>query len=372
MDDSVEKYGLDLHGTMILEEYRDALPIFGQMKDIVTTQLSRSITENGLYINAMEARIKQEQSLAGKLELKGSKYASLSDITDILGARVITFYSDEVDKIAAMVERLFDIDWDESVDKRKMHELDSFGYNSLHYICRIPKSMYHDPAHPELNDYRFELQMRSAMQHVWATMYHDTGYKSGVEVPKEYLRNLNRLAGMLELVDEQFSLIRTGINDYRRQVQALVTDSRFEEVPLNGDTFRSYLQLRPFDKLNRRIAAINQAEIHESTAMPYLPALMKMTACATLGDVEQLIKDYSDDAYELAVFQIGNTDIDIISSTVAIQDLIIVCILERGGGQLGLEKFFEIVNGPMPYNKDRAQRIVSTTAGLKFMHKQSS
>ena len=132
MEDSVEKYGLDLHCTMMLEEYRDSKPVFEKIKEIVCTELNRSIQAGGLYITALESRIKTEKSLAGKLELKGSKYTSLTDITDILGARVITFYSDEVDKIAAMVERLFDIDWANSVDKRKMHELDSFGYNSLH------------------------------------------------------------------------------------------------------------------------------------------------------------------------------------------------------------------------------------------------
>lgn len=368
MEDSVEKYGLDLHCTMMLEEYRATMPVFEKMKEIVCTELNNSIQAGGLYITAMESRIKTEKSLAGKLELKGSKYTSLTDITDILGARVITFYSDEVDKIAAMVERLFDIDWANSVDKRKMHELDSFGYNSLHYICRIPKSMYSDPAYPELNDYRFELQMRSAMQHVWATMYHDTGYKSGVEVPKEYLRNLNRLAGMLELADEQFCLIRTNINDYRRQVQSLVSSGRFEEVSLNGDTFRSYLQLHPFDKLNKRIAAINQAEIHEATVIPYLAAL-KALNFTTLGDVEKLIRDFSDDAYELAVYQLANTDLDIISSTVAIQDLIVVYVLEHDGGQLGLTHIFDVISGPSPYNKSRAERIVQATSNLKFMNK---
>ena len=368
MEESLEKYGLDLHCTMILEEFREAQPVFAKMMQVVKSLLDKCIEENGLYVTALETRVKTEKSLAGKLELKGAKYATLRDITDILGARVITFYTDDVDKIAALADRVFDVDWKTSVDKRKMHELDSFGYNSLHYICRIPKSAFFDPDMPEVNEFAFELQMRTALQHVWATMNHDTGYKSGVEVPKEYLRNLNRLAGMLELADEQFSLIRANINDYRFKVQQLVSSGKFDEVALNGDTFRSYLQLNPFEKLYKKIAAINQAEIHITSSMQYLPA-MKGLGFKTLGDIERLRKEYSDDAYELAAFQIAGTDLDIISSTIAIQNLLVVYILENGGGEKGLERLFDTVGGASPYNAARAKKLSETASTLHFMNK---
>jgi len=366
MEDSVEKYGLDLHCTMILEEYREALPVYEKMRQVVYDTLNRCISENGIYLNAIESRIKTEKSLAGKLELKGGKYQSLSDLTDILGVRVITFYLDEVDKISALVDKLFEVDWENSVDKRKMHELDSFGYNSLHYICSIPKKLYQDSEHPEINTLRFEVQMRTALQHVWATMNHDTGYKSGFEVPKEYLRNLNRLAGMLELADEQFSTIRTSLNDYRRKVQSLVAGGRFDDVPLDGDSFTSYLKLHPFERLVKKIAAINQAEVHESSMMPYLNVL-KDFHFETLGDIERLIANNSEDAYGLAVYEIGNTDIDIISSTVAIQDLCIVYMLKKKGGVAALKHMFDILGGRSEYNRERAERIVATASQLPFM-----
>lgn len=195
----LQSYGLDLHCTMILEEYRERQPIMKKMATIVNTILKDCLKENNIIVNSVEGRIKTEDSLAGKLARKGAKYNTIDDITDILGARVISYYTDEVDKIAALVEKKFTIDWDNSVDKRKMHSLDSFGYSSLHYICSIPKDLYFDENIPELNTIRFELQMCTVLQHVWATMHHDTGYKSGLEIPQEYLRTLSRLAGMLEL-----------------------------------------------------------------------------------------------------------------------------------------------------------------------------
>lgn len=370
MSESLENYGLDMHCTMILEEYREAKPSFEMMKKIVTEKLAEAFASNGLYITAIEARVKEEKSLAGKLALKGSKYASLDDITDILGSRVITFYSDEVDKIAAMVDRLFEVDWANSVDKRKMHELDSFGYNSLHYICRIPKELYFDPEHPEINTQRFEVQMRTALQHVWATMHHDTGYKSGIEIPHEYLRNMNRLAGMLELADEQFSLIRTSINDYRRQVQNLVASGKFDDVNLDGDSFASYLKLKPFDKLTKKIATINQAEIIRNNALPYLEVLKDMFHFKTLGDIERLVKDNSDAAYEFATYQIAATDLDIISSNIAIQDLCIVHILKAEGGVAGLKRMFDIIDGESDYNHDSAVRIYDAAKQLSFMQQK--
>ena len=83
--------GLDLHSELLLEEYRDALPTLRQMQETVTKMLHEALERNNIIVTAVETRIKTEESLAGKLVLKGSKYARLSDITDLLGARIITF-----------------------------------------------------------------------------------------------------------------------------------------------------------------------------------------------------------------------------------------------------------------------------------------
>lgn len=348
---------MDLHSEFIFEEYREARPLFEKMQSEVNRVLREALERNGLIVTAVETRIKTEESLAGKLALKGSKYATLSDITDILGARIITFYTDDVDRIAAMAEQLFEIDWANSVDKRKLHQLDSFGYNSLHYICRLPGY-----------DYRFELQLRTTLQHAWAAINHDNGYKSGVEIPHEYMRRINRLAGLLEIADDEFSHIRTEINDYRRRVQQLVQNGQLDDVQLDGDAFRSYLNARPFDKLNRRIAAINQAEIQEVPLIRYLKVL-KALGCNTLGDVARLRNQYEEDAYALARHQLGNTDLDIISSAVGLQNICIVCILSQGGGKIGLLRLFNALNGQNSQNEELAEITFKQASNLPFMSK---
>ncbi len=367
MAGSGQRLALDIHCLGILDQYRQNMPVYELLEKKLREILAERIAESGLYVTAVETRIKKEDSLIGKLELKGSKYQTIYDITDIVGGRVITFYSEEVDKIASLLDHTFEVDWQNSVDKRKMHELNSFGYNSLHYICRIPESLYSDPDYPQLNNIRFEIQMRTALQHVWSTMNHDMGYKNGVDIPKEHLRSMNRLSGLLELVDEQFTTIRSEIIDYRRKALALVDSGDFDQVRLDTETFRSYLQLKPFDKLNCKIASLNHAEIHESTLMPYLQILLDV-GFKTLGDVEKLIADHFDDAYHLAMHQLGNTDIDIISSTVGIQNLLQTYIVANGGGKIGLKRMYDQLLGESDANMCRAEKMMADCRQLPFMN----
>ena len=342
---------LDPHGEALLEQYRELLPTLEKLSQEAYDLLRRALRDQGIYVTAIEHRVKTEKSLAGKLELKGAKYKTIDNVTDLVGLRVITFYTDEVDKVAAIAKRIFDIDWKESVDKRK-HQLNAFGYNSLHYICRL-----------KTGGPRFELQMRTALQHVWSTIEHDTGYKGEVKIPSEYLRQFSRLAGMLELVDDEFSRLRLVLTDYRRQIQSLVKSGHLNDVPLSAETFRSYLDLHPFDRLNGRIAAINQAEIYPVSMMHYLRVL-KSFGLETLGDVQHFIDENSDDAHQLALSQLAITDLDILSSSAALQYLGLVYVLKHDGGRDGLN---DAINGEDDANGTLADLILEQTKTLPFM-----
>ena len=351
---------LDAHSQKILQEYLDHLPEFRKQAMQIYVAIKETLDKAGLIVASVEYRVKAEDSLAGKLELKGSKYKSLADITDIIGLRVITFYSEDVDKVASAIDRLFDIDWDNSVDKRKLLEIDSFGYMSLHYICS-----------KEGFPYRFEVQMRTILQHAWANMNHDTGYKSGVEIPIYYRRSLSRMAGLLELVDDEFSRIRAELADYRRRVQNLVASGNLDDAPLDGETYRSYLNIKPFERLIRSIASINQAEVQEVSLMPYLE-VFQWLEFRTLGDLERMIKGYSEAAFQLASYQMSLTDLDIISSSVGPQNLCIVYILKRGGGTAGLTRMFTLLNGESESNEMMAQYLMEQARDLPFMNEKAN
>ena len=348
---------MDSHVTQLLEEYKSNLPIYEEIRKIVIDKLNEFSVDFNTLINSITSRIKAEDSLQKKLELKGNKYQTILDVTDIVGARIVTFYSDDIDKFAAKIEQTFDIDFDNSIDKRKLFNIDQFGYMSVHYICTIPKEMYFDKDHPEINEIRFEIQIRSVLQHAWATIEHDTGYKSDVEIPKEYLRALNRLASLLELADESFCEIRNSLEDYRRRVRQVVSSGNFADVDLNIDTLNMYIENGGFQVLNKRIATINNMEIQDANINIFLN-VFKAFRFKTLKDLDDFIKDYSDLAYEFSIRQFDGKDIAIITSIAGPLSLSIVFIAKNGMGEPIVNRLLDLVYGERKSNAKLASKIM--------------
>ena len=354
---------LSPHGELLLSEFSTLRPQLEQLSEGVYALLCRVLKEQGIELNAIEHRVKTEQSLTGKLERKGDKYHCLDNVTDLVGLRIVTFYTDDVDKVAAIVKNLFDVDWQNSVDKRKLHQLTSFGYNSLHYICRLKEGQQSVGCTKEVARFPFEIQMRTALQHAWSAIEHDIGYKGAVKLPPEYRRQFSRLAGMLELADDEFSRLRTTMTEYRRQVEALVKSGQLSDVPLSTDSFRSYLNLHPFERLNQRIAAVNQAEIYPASLMTFLP-LLESFGMETLEDVQQFIDGNSDDAYQLALSQLAVTDLDILSESVGPLNLCLVHVLKHNGGLDGLRQVYDSINGKHRSNEVLAAALLKQAQSI--------
>lgn len=349
---------MNLNHSLILEEYDSNQETYKKIQEIVLNRINDFVSLAKTKINSVDSRIKARDSLALKLERKGDKYQSINDITDVIGFRIVTFYEDEVDKFAAKIEKAFDIDWENTVDKRKIYNIDQFGYMSLHYICKIPKSMYYDESNPMINEIRFEIQLRSVLQHAIAVLHHDTGYKSDIEIPKEYQRTLIRLASMLEFVDSEFVKVRSSIEDYKKRIKQVVKNGKFEDIELTLDSYLAYLENGGFKSLNERIASISNMDIEEVSLSVFLQ-VFKAFEFHTLKDLDDFVKKYSDLAYEFCVRQFSSTDLDIITNAIGPLTLCIVYSLSKGLGDGVLKKILDLVYGERKNNERMALKLVN-------------
>ena len=125
--------------------------------------------------------------------------------------------------------------------------------------------------------------------------------------------------------------------------------------------------MEPFSQLNRRIAAINQAEIQEVSLMGFLKVFEDL-GFKTLGDISRLITDYWESAYQIACYQMGLTDLDIISSTIGPQNLCFAYILKNGGGKPGIKRMLDTLGGESESNAAMAAFVADQANGMPFMN----
>ncbi len=136
-------------------------------------------------IDRVSARAKSVDRFLGKANAKvdgGAKYVEpLAQIQDQVGARIITFYLDDVNTVAEVVEKYYrpieqqhiipDNDW-------------MFGYFGRHFILLVPSETIEEGWDKNMVPDFFELQIKTLFQHAWSEANHDLGYKPG-EQPLE-------------------------------------------------------------------------------------------------------------------------------------------------------------------------------------------
>jgi putative GTP pyrophosphokinase len=244
----------------LVESYESSRDMYESFALALSNLISRLLGADALQMHSVSHRCKTLNSFKLKVEKKGS-YLSIGQITDLAGIHLITHYEDDVDKVAQIIESEFNVDRENSIDKRQAIEPEKFGYLSLHYVVSLK------PDRTELKEYRSflgmkaEIQIRSLLQHTWAEIEHDTGYKSDVEVPRHIRRRFSRLAGLLELADQEFIGIRGALEQYSESVASQLSEAASEDRALE-EVMIDRVSLQKFYELDSTIKSLD-AEICE-------------------------------------------------------------------------------------------------------------
>jgi putative GTP pyrophosphokinase len=175
----------------------------GQMRRLVDDLLETAQVE----VAQVENRTKGVSNFVDKIYRKNEKYNDpLTEITDVCGLRIITYYLSDVDRVGVLIEREFDVDWENS-ERQVPDSVDRFGYRSDHYVLRMSEARRDLPEWAPYQDLVVEIQVRTVMQHAWAAVDHKVRYK-GQDLPPTLHRRLSRLSALMETADEQFAEIQ--------------------------------------------------------------------------------------------------------------------------------------------------------------------
>ncbi|WP_276381340.1 GTP pyrophosphokinase family protein [Flavobacterium sp. H4147] len=247
--------------TKLLEEYDSNYILNKAFESKMQHLLSDLIQSKNLNVHNISSRLKERYSLEKKISAK-NKYTDINQITDMIGVRIITFFEDEVDIIADLIKDEFEIDPENSIDKRVV-EYDKFGYSSLHYVVSLNENRYNLLEYKNFKNLKFEIQIRSILQHAWAEIEHDIGYKSKNSIPNVVKRNFSRVAALLETSDLEFSKLRNRLLQYENEIDQAIIENP-ANVELNIISLESFLESSPtIIDIDRKISEGTGIELRE-------------------------------------------------------------------------------------------------------------
>ncbi|MDP3894233.1 DUF429 domain-containing protein [Nocardioides sp.] len=205
--------------------YADAQPRVREATDAMVASVTRLLDDAGVNYESVTGRAKSVPSFAAKAArlVDGIPLYSdpLTQVTDQLGVRVVTFVAEDVDAVVDLLAEVHPILDDRDLGQETASE-GRFGYASRHLLLRLPDTA----PYAGTPSGSASVQVRTVLQHAWAEFEHDIRYKG--TVPEADAPDLDRrftlAAGLLELADREFSAIRD-------RIQASMTDSTADFDP---------------------------------------------------------------------------------------------------------------------------------------------
>ena len=218
------------------EEYDTLVPIAERLRRGLTEQLHHIVVQKSLTLaTPIESRIKTWSSIADKCERKEIALNTLVELTDLIGLRLIFLFSRDLKTaISALHATLSVIDQDNTAARLSASQ---FGYQSTHFIIKIPDGWTEVPMFAECGKFQVEIQLRTIAQHTWAAASHYLQYKREATTPYTMRRSINRVAALLETVDLEFERVLSEREEYVSDIASVSMD----DESINVDILRAVL-----------------------------------------------------------------------------------------------------------------------------------
>jgi ppGpp synthetase/RelA/SpoT-type nucleotidyltranferase len=258
------------HVDEVIAEFEKRKELLTSFCERTRSLISECLNDAGIRCQSIQARVKSSRKLREKYTNPKKNYRRLDDVKDLAALRIITYYEDEVDQAAKVIEREFEIDRTNSIDKRQT-DPEKFGYFALNYVCRHSETRRRDVEYKKYANVDCEIQITSILRHAWSEIQHDW-YDLRDSFPDPIKRRFSRMAALLEIAESEFLELRKKKSDYIRSV-GIQIEAQVPDVPLDPVSLKSFvltdIVVHRVDKSLARIAGrpvLPDITDHQSTA----------------------------------------------------------------------------------------------------------
>lgn len=218
------------------------LPRLNAASDAIGDAIRARLRDDGLNHHTVQARVKDPDSVKEKLDRLTAdgrfKYErGLEQLDDLIGVRIIMFLEPDIADVATALKGQFSCreDDDKTSSQRRNGQI---GYAGRHLILEVPAGNVPVGCQTFIGE-RFEVQIRTVLQHAWAAFEHDIRYKGLAEANAEVDRAFTMASTLIELADAQFSAINDIVK--RRQAESTAGFAANPGTELTGDILHDML-----------------------------------------------------------------------------------------------------------------------------------
>jgi len=280
------------------DEYKLLHPTYSQFVTKLHELLAELLRLREIDYHALESRAKDPESFREKTQRPGKSYTDpLSELPDLAALRVIAYYPDDIVRIRELLKEEFGVDPRHSTDKGDELAPDQFGYMSVHEVITLTDSRKLMTEWTRYKDLHAEVQIRTVLQHAWASISHKLQYKHEADVPRPLRRKLVRLSGLLELADEQFSELRRERSEFASQISEKISADNLD-LAIDNDSVMTYV--KEADVILNIKAEVSRfgffpvPEGHVSKGLSQLVTVCRELKIETLADLDRALRQVAD------------------------------------------------------------------------------
>ncbi|MBF0418245.1 MAG: hypothetical protein HQL86_08355 [Magnetococcales bacterium] len=192
----------------ILIQYDQQKKNYQDFLERTLTLIKEFIVPDGPKIHSIVGRIKEKESLVEKLHNPKTPYATLSDLPDIAGIRIITYFEEEVQVISEIIRREFNVFTSPEHPKSQRGDPNRFGYTSTNLQVGLLDNRLELIEYRRFRGFLVELQIRSVLQHAWLEINKHLGFQTREHCPPAKQREYARVTALFELADLELNQIK--------------------------------------------------------------------------------------------------------------------------------------------------------------------
>lgn len=193
----------------IVEQYRQTRDSRKEFLASLAKEIKRTLRDGNFKFVDVPYRVKREASLIQKLRNPKWAFKTIDEVHDVCGLRIITYLREDIELAFDLLKDVFDVT---HRLERKPEEPTQFGYLSVHAQIRFRDA--HPKKSKDWSGYYAEIQVRTVLQHAWAEIEHDLGYKNEVGPPEHLKRRFALLSALLEIGDREFDELKRDVDKY--------------------------------------------------------------------------------------------------------------------------------------------------------------